>query len=100
MICSSWKNFPTTCIEAECCGTEIYGFDKCGTKETFLGDVSMYKEADEHFVEYGDVEALAEVTMKLLTDKVDADKLSSKAKEAFSSQRMCNDYLNLYKAVK
>ena len=25
LICSERENFPTTCIEAQCCGTPVYG---------------------------------------------------------------------------
>lgn len=33
-ICSKQDNFPTTCIEAQCCGTRVCGFDVGGVKET------------------------------------------------------------------
>lgn len=35
-ICSKKENFPTTCIEAQCCGTPVTGFDTGGTKETIV----------------------------------------------------------------
>ena len=36
IICSQREVFPTTCIEAQCCGTSIAGFDAGGAKETFV----------------------------------------------------------------
>ena len=36
IICSQREVFPTTCIEAQCCGTSIAGFDAGGAKETFI----------------------------------------------------------------
>lgn len=51
VICSKRENFPTTCIEAQCCGTPVVGFDTGGTKET-----SLLSEDD--FVPYGDLEGL------------------------------------------
>ena len=51
VICSKRENYPTTCLEAQACGTPVYGFSAGGTEETFL-------QKDKHFVDYGDVEAL------------------------------------------
>lgn len=48
VICSKRENFPTTCVEAQCCGVPVVGFDTGGTKET-----SIRSERD--FVEYGKI---------------------------------------------
>lgn len=37
VICSKIEVFPTTCIEAQCCGTPIAGFDVGGVNETYIG---------------------------------------------------------------
>lgn len=34
LICSKKENFPTTCLEAMCCGTPVVGIDEGGTAET------------------------------------------------------------------
>ncbi len=36
VICSRREVFPTTCIEAQCCGTPVAGFDTGGTVETIV----------------------------------------------------------------
>ena len=59
VICSKKENFPTTCLEAQCCGTPIAGFDTGGTKET-----SVTKE--DSFVEYGDIDSLKEKVETIL----------------------------------
>ncbi len=37
IMCSQREVFPTTCIEAQCCGTIVAGFDVGGAKETKVG---------------------------------------------------------------
>lgn len=101
IICSSWENFPTTCIEAQCCGTLVNGFDKCGTKETIVVENGMKGRTskEEAFVAYGDVEALAKAVEKTLSQKNDREGLSGAAKELYSRKRMGDAYLNLYKEM-
>lgn len=109
VICSSWENFPTTCIEAQCCGTLVSGFDKCGTKETIIVKngmkdrnnkrESIADQAIEPFVAYGDVEALAKAVEKTLSQKNDKEGLSRAAKEKYSRKRMGDAYLNLYREI-
>ena len=86
-ICSKRENFPTTCIEAQCCGTPVVGFDTGGTKET-----SVYSEKD--FVEYGDVENLKKKIHNILgTGRED---VASRAQESFSVENMSKKYMELY----
>ncbi len=106
-ICSSWENFPTTCIEAQCCGVPVSGFDRCGTKETVITEYGKRKNAEklsednqmETFVEYGDIEALTEVTKKLLENGNEKTQLSNIAKKCYSKEQMSNAYLNLYQEI-
>ena len=37
VICSQREVFPTTCIEAQCCGALVVGFDAGGVRETQVG---------------------------------------------------------------
>lgn len=91
VICSKNENFPTTCIEAVCCGTPVVGFDAGGAKEVAPDPVG-------HFVKYGDVGAL-EMTIrrelnsekKLIKDSFDH------LRTYYSISRMCEEYLNCYK---
>ena len=86
-ICSKRENFPTTCIEAQCCGTPVVGFDTGGTKET-----SVLSEDD--FVNYGDLLALQEKIMQRTGE--DKDKIVSKAQNAYSKETMTKNYLKEY----
>ena len=87
VICSKRENFPTTCLEAQCCGTPVVGFDTGGTKET-----SVYSEKD--FVEYGDIEALSKkIEEKLHEDYPD---IVEKAQEAYSKENMAKRYMQEY----
>lgn len=87
VICSKRENFPTTCIEAQCCGTPVVGFDTGGTKET-----SVYSEDD--FVRYGDIDALSTKLNAIL--EADVNDLVSKAQEAYSKENMSKRYMEEY----
>lgn len=87
VICSKRENFPTTCIEAQCCGTPVVGFDTGGTKET-----SVYSEND--FVEYGNVEGLENKVDKIL--KQDISDIVEKSREAYSKENMSKIYMKEY----
>lgn len=87
VICSKRENFPTTCIEAQCCGTPVVGFDTGGTKET-----SVYSEDD--FVRHGDIDALSTKLNAIL--EADVNDLVSKAQEAYSKENMSKRYMEEY----
>ncbi len=87
VICSKRENFPTTCIEAQCCGTPVVGFDTGGTKET-----SLISEDD--FVTYGDLEGLKEKVLAKLSDHY--PNLADKAQKEYSSETMTHRYLEEY----
>lgn len=87
VICSKRENFPTTCIEAQCCGTQVVGFDAGGTKETTI-------LSEEDFVPYGDVELLAQKVKEALMRKV--NDLSMRAQLIYSKQSMSKKYLEEY----
>ena len=87
VICSKKENFPTTCIEAQCCGTPVVGFDTGGTKET-----SVLSEND--FVEYGNVEALKHKLDSILISK--PDDIATKAWDAYDKENMSKRYMEEY----
>lgn len=58
VICSERENYPTTCLEAQACGTPIYGYSAGGIMETYL-------QREKHFVEYGNINALATILSKI-----------------------------------
>ncbi|MBR0343411.1 MAG: glycosyltransferase [Oscillospiraceae bacterium] len=89
VICSKRENFPTTCIEAQCCGTPVVGFDTGGTKETSI-DVNK----DDDFVPYGAVDELADrINNKLNSEAVD---VSEKAINLYSKENMGRRYIEEY----
>lgn len=87
VICSKRENFPTTCVEAQCCGTPVVGFDVGGTKET-----SVYSEGD--FVNYGDIELLKEKVLEIFGRDVSA--IVEKARKAYSKENMSKSYMEEY----
>ncbi len=90
VICSLRENFPTTCLEAQCCGTPVYGFDAGGTVETAL-------EKEGRFTQYGDTQALGEMirTAPVKTDEA-VTQLRQKAVAAYSKEKMFSEYCKLY----
>lgn len=87
VICSKRENFPTTCVEAQCCGTPVVGFDTGGTKET-----SLISESD--FVPYGDLEGLKEKIKEKLNSKYPG--LANQAQNEYSSATMARRYMEEY----
>lgn len=90
VICSLRENFPTTCLEAQCCGTPVYGYDTGGTRETLLSEEAT-------LVEYGDTAGLAE-KLRAAPKKTEeaAASLREKAVMAYGKQQMFARYLALY----
>lgn len=87
VICSKKENFPTTCLEAQCCGTPVAGFDTGGTKET-----SVTKE--DSFVEYGDIDSLKEKVETILHK--DYPDLAETAQSQYSNEHMVREYMKVY----
>ena len=90
VICSERENFPTTCLEAQCCGAPILGFDVGGVKETSAFD-------GNRFVEYGDIDGLENVLKEMLAKKIDKNSLSNHAVSIYSEKAMSNSYYEIYK---
>lgn len=89
VICSKRENFPTTCVESQCCGTPVTGFHTGGTAET-----SLSGEGD--FVPYGALKALEEKVRKITPDLKDRKKLEQSARQKFSKDKMFQEYQQLY----
>lgn len=87
VICSKQENFPTTCIEAQCCGTPIAGFDTGGTKET-----SIY--GTDSFVRYGDIQGLKD-KIQMLISKMHPN-LAKRACETYANENMVERYIQEY----
>lgn len=87
VICSRRENFPTTCLEAQCCGTPVVGFDTGGTKETSI-------ISSDDFVEYGDVNGLRNKVLQRWNE--DRDEMAQKAQKMYSKETMVKKYMLEY----
>ena len=92
VICSKKENFPTTCLESQCCGTPVCGFDAGGTAET-----GIYGKED--FVRHGDIEALYERVKLRLEKAIDKKDTAVAAEARYSDAAMCRRYFALYEEM-
>lgn len=91
LICSESETFPTTCIEAQCCGLPICGFKSGGTIETcVLGK--------ENFCDYGDVETLLRIIAVVASNSTNTFKkeISKLAIQEYSKSAMNRMYQKYY----
>lgn len=91
LLTSKRETYSMVCAESLCCGTPIVGF-KAGAPEMIC--IPEYSE----FCEYDDIEALA----KLVQSRMGKDKeptLLSIAKERYSSEKMIESYIEVYKSL-
>lgn len=93
VICSEMENLPTTCLESQCCGTPIFGFDVGGIKETSVCDGNA-------FVPYGDIESLCNAIRESFNSFSNEKRhqIALLASERFSATNMKNSYNILYKS--
>lgn len=91
IICSMRENYPTTCLEAQACGTPVYGFDTGGTRETLL------MQDTDPLVEYGDLESL-EALLRSVNKKTQesVESLRRLAVDNLSRTKTLGDYCKLY----
>lgn len=92
VICSERENFPTTCLEAQCCGAPICGFDVGGVKETILNGSTL--------CEYADVFGLMNSIINVLNTNnyYDRQLLAKKASETFGMESIHKQLFNLYES--
>ncbi len=88
VICSHRENFPTTCLEAQCSGTKVIGFDVGGVKETIVEDCNL--------CQYGDIEKLKQLANKVINSGYDKNEFSEISVKIYSNETMCNEYYKLY----
>lgn len=88
LICSKRENFPTTCLEAFCCGTPVVGIDEGGTKETVPQPYGKFCK--------GSKEELASAVREMLKASFDHGEIASMGVERYSRQTMYSEYKKLY----
>lgn len=92
VIASRRETYGMVCSESLACGTPIVGF-KAGGPET----ISL-KEFSE-FVNYPDVLALKDCVERWIVKKNRLKDISIKAREAYSSEKMAEEYYRVYKNI-
>lgn len=93
VITSRADNYPTVCLESNCCGTPVVGFDVGGVRETIFDGMGTT-------VEHGDMDALSDKVRKYAALKSSISKETIEQCRARNSRsRMTEDYINLYKRL-
>lgn len=91
LITSKMENYPTVCLEAQCCGTAVAGYDIGGVGETIrpgMGGV----------VPMGDSDAMVRL-LTALTETTPDPAAVDAARRYHSKARMVADYLELYQEI-
>lgn len=93
VITSRADNYPTVCLESNCCGTPVVGFDVGGVRETIFDGMGTT-------VEHGDMDALSDEVRKYAALKSSISKETIEQCRARNSRsRMTEDYIDLYKEM-
>ncbi len=92
LLCSKRENFPTTCLEAFCCGIPVVGVDTGGARETCPEPYGVFTSDD--------VSELTDALMKTLDRERDVETISKLGKSLYDRQIMYRNYLRLYENAK
>ena len=94
VICSNRENYPTTCLEAQACGTPICGFDTGGIRETCI------TEKEGRFVEFGDLISLQKIICETpKKPNSTSEWLAKNAHIILSKNSMANKFLEIYRSL-
>lgn len=104
LICSKAENFPTTCIEALCCGTPVAGLDMCGTKETapdsygsFIKPKALTAEAGAKYT--ASLKALQQAILAQLDRGLTPEMIRSFAVKNYDNSVMYQHYKDIYEDI-
>lgn len=92
LICSKNENFPTTCLEAQTCGTMIAGFDVGGVRETMLD----FEYQHDLLCEYGDILKLKENVESIFVRGYNSTNLSIQATNLYDNESMIENHMKMY----
>lgn len=91
LICSKQENFPTTCLEAVCCGTPVVGIDAGGTKETVPAPYGV-------FCDPTDLDGLEQAIRRQILMKQETSDISKIGQTLYNQKTMYLSYLALYES--
>lgn len=101
IICSTAENFPTTCIEALCCGTPVVGLDLGGTSETaespYGNFVKVNIDDTSEVNKAAILQGLSDAIATQLARNLTTEEVRKYAVEHYDNKVMYNQYLNIYK---
>ena len=83
------ETFSMVTAESLCCGTPVVGFRAGAPEQIALPEYS-------EFVDYGDLDALCAATQRMLDARFDKKAVSMAAREAYSNEKMAEDYFRVY----
>ena len=93
VITSKCDNYPTVCLEANCCGTPVAGFDVGGIRETIFAHMGRT-------VPFGDLDALAKAVTACAAEKETFPPETIQLCQHRNSKcRMAQEYLPVYKEL-
>lgn len=85
-------NFPTTHMEAQCCGAAVVSYDAGGSKENIISPYGVT-------VKKGDVKELKDAVKKIARSGYDKDELSALARDKFDRTKCYGRYFELYNTL-
>lgn len=88
------ENLPTTSLEAICCGIPVVAFDVGGTN-----DIVVHKETGYLATPYKSEELVEGVEWCIKNQKELSNNCVKKAEKDFDSEKIINEYINVYKSV-
>lgn len=92
LICSKRENFPTTCLEAFCCGTPVVGIDEGGTAETVPAPYGF-------FVSDASAPVLAEAIQYILAKHLNSIDIAKIGYAGCSKRKMNKHYIATYQSI-
>ena len=93
VITSLKDNYPTVCLEANCCGTPVVGFDVGGIKETIGKDMG-------EVVEPFNMDELFDKVIYWANNKENISTTMLKKRQEYCDyRRMTKDYITIYEQM-
>lgn len=92
LITSVIETFPTTCLEAACCGTPVVGFNVGGVAETTMPNYGS-------FAKLGDINGMVDAIQKMSEKQFNRKEISNTHIELYSLNRMSEKYKDIYRKI-